>query len=120
MNVCLVYDCLFPYNIGGAERWFRTLATELAQQGHRVTYLTRDQWPADEPPQIPGVEVIAVAPGGELYGKGGRRRSWPPVRFGIGVFRHLLRHGRRTCYARRPNCRGCALRRMCPSADTFG
>ena len=33
---------------------------------------------------------------------------------------NLLRHGRRTCYARRPNCRGCALRRMCPSADTFG
>jgi endonuclease III len=33
---------------------------------------------------------------------------------------NLLRHGRRTCYARRPNCAGCALRRMCPSADTFG
>jgi len=33
---------------------------------------------------------------------------------------NLLRHGRRTCYARRPNCRGCALRRMCPSADRVG
>jgi endonuclease-3 len=33
---------------------------------------------------------------------------------------NLLRHGRRTCHARRPNCRECALRRMCPSADTFG
>ena len=29
---------------------------------------------------------------------------------------NLLRHGRRTCYARRPNCADCALRRMCPSA----
>jgi endonuclease-3 len=29
---------------------------------------------------------------------------------------NLLRHGRRTCYARRPDCAGCALRRMCPSA----
>jgi len=29
---------------------------------------------------------------------------------------NLLRHGRRTCYARRPNCGGCALQRMCPSA----
>jgi endonuclease-3 len=29
---------------------------------------------------------------------------------------NLLRHGRRTCYARRPNCPGCALQRMCPSA----
>jgi endonuclease III len=32
---------------------------------------------------------------------------------------NLLRHGRRTCHARRPDCRGCALRRMCPSADRF-
>jgi endonuclease-3 len=30
---------------------------------------------------------------------------------------NLLRHGRRTCYARRPACKACALRRMCPSAD---
>jgi endonuclease III len=28
---------------------------------------------------------------------------------------NLLRHGRRTCHARRPACRDCALRRMCPS-----
>jgi endonuclease-3 len=27
---------------------------------------------------------------------------------------NLLRHGRRTCHARTPDCRGCALRRMCP------
>jgi endonuclease III len=32
---------------------------------------------------------------------------------------NLLRHGRRTCHAQRPACRECALRRMCPSADTF-
>jgi endonuclease III len=28
---------------------------------------------------------------------------------------NLLRHGRRTCHARRPSCSDCALRRMCPS-----
>jgi endonuclease-3 len=33
---------------------------------------------------------------------------------------NLLRHGRRTCHARRPACPDCALRRMCPSAGTFG
>jgi endonuclease-3 len=29
---------------------------------------------------------------------------------------NLLRHGRRTCHARRPECGECALARMCPSA----
>ena len=33
---------------------------------------------------------------------------------------NLLRHGRRTCFARRPACGECALRRMCPSADQVG
>jgi endonuclease-3 len=28
---------------------------------------------------------------------------------------NLLRHGRRTCHARRPACAECVLRRMCPS-----
>jgi endonuclease-3 len=32
---------------------------------------------------------------------------------------NLLRHGRRTCHARSPDCAGCALRRMCPSAALF-
>jgi endonuclease-3 len=32
---------------------------------------------------------------------------------------NLLRHGRRTCRARTPDCAGCALRRMCPSSALF-
>jgi endonuclease-3 len=32
---------------------------------------------------------------------------------------NLLRHGRRTCHARRPACGECALARMCPSAGSF-
>jgi endonuclease-3 len=32
---------------------------------------------------------------------------------------NLLRHGRRTCHARRPECRACALARMCPSRKLF-
>ncbi len=32
---------------------------------------------------------------------------------------NLLRHGRRTCHARRPACGECALARMCPSREEF-
>ncbi len=32
---------------------------------------------------------------------------------------NLLRHGRRTCHARRPACADCALARMCPSSGSF-
>jgi endonuclease III len=33
---------------------------------------------------------------------------------------NLLRHGRRTCHARRPACGECALARMCPSRVLLG
>jgi endonuclease III len=32
---------------------------------------------------------------------------------------NLLRHGRRTCHARKPACQECALARMCPSRKDF-
>jgi endonuclease III len=32
---------------------------------------------------------------------------------------NLLRHGRRTCHARKPACKDCALARMCPSRKDF-
>jgi glycosyltransferase involved in cell wall biosynthesis len=91
MRVCLVYDCLYPYTVGGAERWYRNLAAELVAEGHEVTYLTRRQW-GDEAPVVPGIRVISVSPGGPLYTADGRRRIGPPLRFGLGVFRHLVAH----------------------------
>jgi glycosyltransferase involved in cell wall biosynthesis len=92
VRVCIVYDCLYPFTIGGAERWYRNLAERLASSGHEVTFLTRRQWRRAERPDVPGVRVIAISPRMELYA-GGRRRILPPVLFGLGVLRHLLRHG---------------------------
>ena len=48
MRVCVVYDCLFPHTVGGAERWYRNLAERLAPDGHEVTYLTLRQWERGE------------------------------------------------------------------------
>jgi glycosyltransferase involved in cell wall biosynthesis len=94
MRICLVYDCLYPYTIGGAERWYRNLGEQFAAAGHEVTYLTLRQWPRPERPDVPGVRVVAVGPRMELY-TGPRRRILPPLVFGAGVLVHLLRFGRR-------------------------
>ena len=94
MRICLVYDCLYPYTVGGAERWYRNLAERLASAGHDVTMLTLRQWPRGERPEVPGVEVVAVGPRMTLY-VGARRRILPPLVFGAGVLGHLLVRGRR-------------------------
>lgn len=95
MRICLVYDCLFPFTVGGAERWYRRLAERLAADGHEVTYLTLRQWEPGERPDVSGVKVVAVGPRMPLYDGPGQRRILPPLVFGLGVLRHLLRHGRR-------------------------
>lgn len=94
MRICVVYDGLFPYNIGGAERWYRDLAERLAADGHELTYLTMRQWEPAQPPAVPGVRVVAAAPFLPVY-VGGRRSIARPLVFGAGVGWHLLRRGHR-------------------------
>ncbi len=93
MRILIVYDCLFPHTIGGAERWYRNLAERLAVEGHDVTYLTLRQWDRGATPQVAGVAVRTGGPRMALY-TGARRRIAPPLVFGAGVLWHLLRHGR--------------------------
>jgi len=95
MRICLIYDCLFPHTVGGAERWYRSLAERLAADGHDVTYLTLRQWERGGDPGVAGVDVRAVGPRLQLYSRSGRRRVGPPLMFGAGVYWHLLRHGGR-------------------------
>jgi glycosyltransferase involved in cell wall biosynthesis len=94
VRIAIVYDCLFPWTVGGAERWMRNVAEALAADGHTVTYLTRRQWPVEDPPAIDGVRVVAVSREEPLYGPDGNRTIGEPLRFGWGVLAHLARHGR--------------------------
>ena len=93
MRICLVYDCLYPYTVGGAERWYRNLALRLRDAGHDVTYLTLRQWDG-ELDDLAGIDVRIVGPRMALY-TGDRRRILPPLVFGLGVLWELLRRGRR-------------------------
>jgi glycosyltransferase involved in cell wall biosynthesis len=96
MRICIVYDCLFPHTVGGAERWYASLAERLVEDGHEVTYLTRRQWDRDERPRIDErVRVVAVSPRMALYTADGRRRIDEALVFGAGVLAHLLAHPRR-------------------------
>jgi glycosyltransferase involved in cell wall biosynthesis len=94
VRILIVYDCLFPYTVGGGERWLRSVAERLSAEGHEVTYLTLRQWDREAVVDVPGVRVCTAGPRLALYVEG-RRRIAPPLVFGAGVLWHLLRHGRR-------------------------
>lgn len=92
MRVAIIYDCIFPHTVGGAERWYTQLADRLVEEGHEVTYVTLRQWDRGEDPEK-RFAVATAGPRMELYTESGRRKIWPPIRFGAGVFWHLLRRG---------------------------
>ncbi len=96
VRICVVYDCLYPYTVGGAERWYRNVAEHLAAEGHEVTYLTLRQWNRGEQLDVDErIRVVSAGPRMALYTESGRRRILPPLAFGAGVLLHLLRNGRR-------------------------
>lgn len=84
---------MFPYTVGGAERWYVHLAERLSAQ-HEVSYVTLRQWPKGDAPTEP-CRVVEAGPRMDLYTESGRRKICPPLRFGWGVFWHLLVHGGR-------------------------
>ncbi len=70
------------------------LAQRLRDRGHEVTYITLRQWEPGGSPNLDGISIQTVGPRMHLYGRRGRRRSFPPLAFGLGVLIHLIRHGR--------------------------
>jgi glycosyltransferase involved in cell wall biosynthesis len=94
VRICLAFDCLYPYTVGGGEHWYRALAEGVAARRHDVTYLTLQQWEKGSEPNLPGIQVVAVAGGLDLYA-GGRRSIGTQLRYATGVLGHLIRHGGR-------------------------
>jgi endonuclease-3 len=66
-----------------------------------------------------GTRLGLVRPGAPFPEMHDEMLALTPPGAELELHMNLLRHGRRTCHARRPACRGCALVRMCPSAKEF-
>lgn len=94
MRVCVACDRLYPYTVGGADRWYRNLAVGLVDRGAEVTFVTQRQWPREVQAEIPGATVVTIGPRVNLYDET-RRRILPGIAFALGLLRHLIWAGRR-------------------------
>lgn len=93
MHIAIVFDCLYPYTIGGGEKQYRQFADEFAKNGQRVDYLTRKQW-VGKKPRVHGITVRAIAPNYDLYNSAGVRRPATALRFASRLYWFLLRNRR--------------------------
>jgi endonuclease III len=75
----------------------------------------RHDVPVDTHVSRVGMRLRLLEPGAPFERLHDQMLALTPAGQALELHVNLLRHGRRTCYARRPACEECALARMCPS-----
>jgi len=91
MRICFVYDALFPYVKGGAERRYHELARRLAVE-HDVHHVSWQWWEGASTTAIEGVTLHGVGAPPKLYGPDGKRTVREAVAFAARISPFLLRH----------------------------
>jgi glycosyltransferase involved in cell wall biosynthesis len=87
MKIAYVYDAVFPWVKGGAEKRVYELSRRLAERGHDVHCYGIKWWEGDEYILREGVHHHGISPPMELY-VDGRRSVWEAISF---AWRVLLR-----------------------------
>jgi endonuclease-3 len=79
----------------------------------------RPEVPVDTHVSRVGMRLELLRPGAPFHELHDEMLAMTPAGEELELHVNLLRHGRRTCHARRPACTACALARMCPSRGLF-
>jgi glycosyltransferase involved in cell wall biosynthesis len=80
MKIALVYDALYPFTKGGAEKRYYELARRLAAR-HEVHFVSWQHWRGASRVQIGDLRYHGVARAFAFYGKDGKRRIAEAVAF---------------------------------------
>jgi glycosyltransferase involved in cell wall biosynthesis len=91
LRIAFVYDALFPYVKGGAERRYHELAVRLAAR-HEVHMVSWTWWSGAPDPSLDGVVLHGVGRPPPLYGADGKRTVREAAAFSARVLPVLLRN----------------------------
>src|SRR4030042_2040565 len=86
MRIAYVYDVIYPYVTGGAQKRTWELGKRLAQRGHEVTIFGMKHWEGEDIICKEGVRVWGVCPPQELF-VNGRRSIKEAIYFGKKLLR---------------------------------
>jgi glycosyltransferase involved in cell wall biosynthesis len=90
MKIAIVYDAIYPYVKGGAEKRLWELARRLSLRGHEVHLFGMRYWEGADHIEREGVHLHGVCRPPDLY-TGGRRSIREAVWFSLCLVRPLLR-----------------------------
>ena len=90
MKIGFVYDALYPYLNGGAEKRYHELSRRLAER-HEVEWVTWRFWDEAPDPSLDAVRLRGVGRPGRFYGTDGKRTVREAASFAARIVPHLLR-----------------------------
>jgi len=90
MKIAYVYDLIYPYEIGGAQKRIWELARRLAQRGHDVTLFGMKYWEGEDIIYKEGVRLWGVCTPQALF-DGGRRSIKEALYFAAKIFPVLIK-----------------------------
>jgi len=89
MKIAYLYDCIYPYKIGGIERRVWELSRRLSKRGHEIHLIGMKFWEGNDTIEQEGVFLHGVCPVGTLYSEG-KRTIWPSLSYGYHLLGSLL------------------------------
>jgi len=89
MQIACLYDCVYPYKIGGVEKRVWELARRLTKRGHEVHLFGMKFWEGNATIEQEGVTIHGLCPVPPLY-PGGRRAIRPALSYALHLFCPLL------------------------------
>ena len=95
MRLAIVYDAVYPFVRGGAERRYHELASRLARSGHEVHWYGMHYWDGPRVWHHQGITYHGVCRPMRLYTSGGRRSILQALVFGVATLRLITTEVRR-------------------------
>ncbi len=90
MRIAFVYDAVYPWVKGGAEKRIYELGKRLAKQGHEVHVFGIKWWGGEDTVKNEGMVLHGVCAPMQLY-VNGRRSITEAIVFAIRLFPHMIR-----------------------------
>ncbi|MDD5086688.1 MAG: glycosyltransferase, partial [Candidatus Nanoarchaeia archaeon] len=91
MKIAIVYDMIYPYNIGGAEVRNYTLAKKLVEMGHDVHLYGIKMWKGPNIIKKQGIIIHGVNCYKKKYNFKGQRNLFEPIIFSYYLFWYLIK-----------------------------
>ena len=91
MKIAIIYDMIYPFNLGGIEIRNYEIARRLVKKGHEVHLFGVKLWKGKENIEIEGIKIHGVCRYNNLYSFAGTRKVSESFKFAAKIIRHLMK-----------------------------